>query len=98
MTQTTKKKARKLKLPTPEEAGAIIFLRSRSLTHNEIAKHFGRKTLTTVMKRALTHEPFFIAPVAVQVIADMYKQELEGLDWYRKYANNPYGKRAEKKK
>lgn len=98
MTTAATKKKRPLKLPTPKEAGAIIFLRSRSLTHNEIAKHFRRKTLTAVMRRALTHEPFFSDSEVVQTIAEMYEQELEGVDWYRKYANNPYGKRAEKNK
>lgn len=95
-TAATKKS--RLSLPTPQEIGQVLFLRSRGLTHNEIAKHFGKRAATVTMQRALTMDELWNQPGVQEAIDSMYEQELLGIDWYTKYAVNPYGKRKVAKK
>lgn len=97
MTTAAIRKNKRLKLPTPEETGQILFLRSRALSHTEIGKHFGKALSPTVIKRALEEKELWLEDGVMKGVAGLHQQELDGVDFHAKYANNPYGKRASKK-
>jgi hypothetical protein len=94
-------KSGRFKLPTPEQIGAIIFLRTRCVSLTEmIKKHPPLKGLSKkIAERAFWEETLHVQDernTIQDVMFEMGREELDGVDWHKKYANNPYGRRAEK--
>jgi hypothetical protein len=86
------KQLSKQKLPTPEQTGAILFLRSRCLSLSEISKHLNIASTSVTLERAFWPEAFTQDGVSEE-INRMAQLEQSGTDWHAMYAKNPYGRK-----